>query len=114
MLSASALPSAEVRDAAPLFAALGDETRLRLLVRLSSGGPGSIARLSAKSRVSRQAITKHLAVLSEAGLVRSQRHGRERIWELEPKRLADAHEYLERISRQWDDALDRLKKFVEG
>lgn len=107
------MASAQVRDAAPLFAALGDETRLRLLVRLSSGGPGSIARLTEKSPVSRQAITKHLEALSEAGLVRSIRRGRECIWELEPKRLADAHDYLDRISRQWDDALGRLKKFVE-
>lgn len=101
-------------SAAPLFAALGDETRLRLLVRLSSGGPGSIARLSARSRVSRQAITKHLEVLAEAGLVRSSRHGRERIWELAPKRLGDAHAYLDGISAEWDDALARLKKHVEG
>ena len=114
MSQASALASAQVRDAAPLFAALGDETRLRLLVRLSSGGPGSIAQLRAKAPVSRQAITKHLEVLAEAGLVRSSRLGRERVWELMPNRLGDAHEYLDRISRQWDDALDRLKKLVEG
>ncbi len=102
-----------MRDAAPLFAALGDETRLRLLVRLSTEGPGSITRLSARASVSRQAITKHLDVLSEAGLVRSVRCGRERIWELEPKRLSDAQEYLERISAHWDEALERLKKLVE-
>ncbi len=114
MSSADALAPSRVKDAAPLFAALGDETRLRLLVRLCSGGPLSITRLSSKSEVSRQAITKHLDVLSEAGLVRSSRHGRERIWELEPKRLDDAHRYLERISQQWDDALTRLKMFVEG
>jgi DNA-binding transcriptional ArsR family regulator len=64
--------------------------------------------------VSRQAITKHLDELSAAGLVRGNRRGRERIWHLEPKRLTDAHEYLDRISRQWDDALERLKSFVEG
>ena len=69
--------------------------------------------LSGRFDVSRQAITKHLNVLSEAGLVRSSRQGRERIWEFEPKRLDDAHGYLERLSRQWDDALDRLKAFVE-
>jgi DNA-binding transcriptional ArsR family regulator len=102
-----------VRDAAPLFAALGDETRLRLLIRLSSGGPGSITHLSAKSAVSRQAITKHLRVLADAGLVRGTQRGRERVWDLEPQRLAAAHDYLDRISRQWDEALDRLKKFVE-
>lgn len=103
----------QVRDAAPLFAALGDETRLRLVGRLCSGGPGSIAQLSDKSRVSRQAITKHLEVLAAAGLVHSRRHGRERIWELEPQRLADAHAYLDRISEQWDAALNRLRHFVE-
>jgi DNA-binding transcriptional ArsR family regulator len=104
---------AQVRDAAPLFAALGDETRLKLLVRLSTSGPESISRLSAKTPVSRQAVTKHLDVLSRAGLIRGSRRGRERIWEVEPKRLADARLYLDRISRQWDDALDRLRRFVE-
>lgn len=113
MSKADAAVSAQARDAAPLFAALGDETRFRLLVRLSTRGPGSIASLHAKSRVSRQAITKHLVVLSEAGLVRSSRQGRERIWELEPRRFADAHQYLDQISRQWDDALERLRRFVE-
>lgn len=114
MSRASAAASPPVRDAAPLFAALGDETRLRLLIRLSSGGPGSITQLSAKSAVTRQAITKHLRVLADAGLVRSSRRGRERVWDLEPKRLDDAHAYLERISKQWDDALGRLRQFVEG
>lgn len=114
MSPASPIAPAQVRDAAPLFAALGDETRLRLLVRLSSDGPGSIARLSSKSHVTRQAITKHLEVLSKAGLTRSVRRGRECIWELQPKRLSDAHKYLDRIASQWEDALDRLKKLVEG
>ena len=114
MSRASAAAGPPVRDAAPLFAALGDETRLRLLIRLSSGGPGSITQLSAKSAVTRQAITKHLRVLADAGLVRSSRRGRERVWDLEPKRLDDAHAYLERISKQWDDALGRLREFVEG
>ncbi len=113
MSRASAIAASQVRDAAPLFAALGDETRLRLVIRLSSGGPGSITQLSAKSDVSRQAITKHLRVLAEAGLVRSTRRGREQVWDLEPRRLADAHDYLNRISRQWDEALDRLRRFVE-
>ncbi|HMF08483.1 MAG TPA: metalloregulator ArsR/SmtB family transcription factor [Thermoanaerobaculia bacterium] len=114
MSTARAIAPAQVRDAAPLFAALGDETRLRLLVRLSSGGPGSIAQLSANAQVSRQAITKHLEVLSQAGLVRGSRRGRERIWQLETKRLGDAHDYLERLGRQWDEALVRLKSFVES
>ena len=99
---------------APLFAALGDETRLGLILRLSSGGPGSITQLSAKSTVSRQAVTKHLRVLADAGLVRSTRRGREQVWDLEPGRLADAHAYLDRISAQWDAVLARLKAYVEG
>jgi DNA-binding transcriptional ArsR family regulator len=114
MSPANAIAPARVRDAAPLFAALGAETRLRLLARLASRGPESIARLSVESSVTRQAVTKHLGVLSDAGLVRSSRRGRECIWELEPKRLADAHRYLDRISAQWDGALDRLRNFVEA
>jgi DNA-binding transcriptional ArsR family regulator len=107
------LAASAVRDAAPLFAALGDETRLGLLQRLSTGGPGSIARLQTKSRVSRQAVTKHLEVLAGAGLVRDSWQGRERIWEIDRTRFEAAHDYLERIARQWDAALGRLKTFVE-
>ncbi len=114
MSRAEAAAPSRVRDAAPLFAALGDETRLALLVRLASGGPASIASLSAKSRVSRQAITKHVQVLAEAGVIKTSRQGRQRICELDPSRLADAQKYLDRISQQWDDALGRLKRFVEG
>ena len=91
-MSKASAAARRVMDAAPLFAALGDETRLRLIHRLSSGGPGSITQLSAKSAVSRQAITKHLRVLADAGLVRSTRRGREQVWDL---------------------ALDRLRLFVE-
>lgn len=101
-------------EAAPLFAALGDTTRLALLVTLCTGGPLSIARLSEHFHVSRQAVTKHLDVLADAGLVKSHRAGRERIWEFEPKRLDEAHAMLERLSQQWDRALLRLKAFVEG
>ncbi len=104
---------ARVRDAAPLFAALGDPTRLGLVVRLSSGGPESIASLSQGVDVSRQAITKHLHVLSDAGLVRGFRRGRQHIWELEPNRLDDARDYLDRIDAQWDAALERLRDLVE-
>ena len=100
--------------AAPLFSALGDETRLKLLNRPSTKGPGSITRLHANASVSRQAITKHLEILSDAGLVRSSKQGRERIWELEPKRLQDAHAFLDQISQQWDVALARLKLLVES
>jgi DNA-binding transcriptional ArsR family regulator len=96
-----------------LFAALGDETRLTLVARLCDYGPMSIARLTDGSSVSRQGITKHLRVMEEAGLVRSRRHGRESVWQLEPRRLGEARHYLELISKQWDDALGRLRKFVE-
>lgn len=114
MSRTSVVQRTDVRDAAPLFAALGDETRLQLVMRLAAGGPGSITRLSARAKVSRQAITKHLVVLSDAGLVRSAWRGRERVWDLAPERLSEAHEYLNRISRMWDQALDRLRAFVES
>jgi DNA-binding transcriptional ArsR family regulator len=100
-------------DAAPLFAALGDATRLQLLMRLSASGPESIAQMSVKSDVTRQAITKHLRVLADAGLVAGERRGREHIWRLRPQRLRDVHAQLDRISRQWEDALERLRAFVE-
>jgi DNA-binding transcriptional ArsR family regulator len=99
---------------APIFAALGDETRLRLVARLCAGGPMSIARLTSGGDVTRQAITKHLHVLAGAGLVRGFRQGRERVWELEPAQLEEARRCLARISSQWDDALARLKTTVEG
>jgi len=73
----------------------------------------SISELTSGSDVTRQAITKHLRLMHDAGLVKETRHGRESVWELEPGRLADARRYLERISQQWDDALGRLKAFVE-
>lgn len=98
---------------APVFAALGDETRLLLVGRLCSGGPLSIARLTEGTAVSRQAITKHLEVLKRAGLVRSSRRGRERIWRLEPEQLDEARQWLEVISAQWDAALERLRHAVE-
>lgn len=106
-------PTSKVSDAAPLFAALGDETRLHVVAKLCAGGPMSIARLAEGSRVSRQAITKHLHALSDVGLVRSQRAGRERIWELRTRRLTEVRGYLEQISRQWDEVIGRLQSFVE-
>jgi DNA-binding transcriptional ArsR family regulator len=90
---------------APGFAALGDETRLRLVLRLSRFGPASTAQLCAGSALTRQAITKHLEVLAAASLVQGHRFGRERLWELHPKRLAEAGELLDRIASQWDSAL---------
>jgi DNA-binding transcriptional ArsR family regulator len=73
----------------------------------------SIAKLAAGSKVTRQAITKHLRVMDKAGLVHSARRGRESIWRLDQQRLEQARRYLDLISRQWDDALERLRKFVE-
>ena len=107
--------SAEGRlaEVAPVFAALGDATRLRVVARLCADGPQSITRLSDGADVTRQAITKHLHALADAGLVRGHRRGRERIWELEPSRLEVAHQCLDRISQQWDAAMSRLKAFVE-
>jgi DNA-binding transcriptional ArsR family regulator len=99
--------------AAPVFAALGDETRLRLIARLCVDGPLSIARLSEGATVSRQAITKHLDALAQAGVVRDARRGRERIWELEMSRLEKARRCLDQISGEWDAAIGRLKAFVE-
>ncbi len=104
---------AKWKDAAPVFAALGDETRLKLVARLSARGPESITRLTEDSRVTRQAITKHLEVLAGAGLVRDIRRGRERIWEFEAGRLEEARRCLEEISKGWDRALERLRKLVE-
>jgi DNA-binding transcriptional ArsR family regulator len=98
---------------APIFAALGDPTRLKLVARLSEGGPQSIARLTSGSRVTRQAITKHLVVLADAGLVRGTRRGREKLWQLKPGSLDETRRHLEMISKQWDAALGRLKAFVE-
>ena len=103
----------ESKDSAPLFAALGDTTRLRLVSRLCDGGPMSITKLTAGSRMTRQAITKHLRVMEAARLVHSDRRGRERVWQLDQQRLAEARHYLNMISKQWDDALERLRKFVE-
>jgi DNA-binding transcriptional ArsR family regulator len=101
------------RSAGAVFAALGEDTRLALVARLSARGPQSITRLASGADVTRQAITKHLHVLASAGLVHDVRRGRERIWELDTKRLDDASRWLDQISKRWDDALDRLKRFVE-
>lgn len=105
---------AKLVEAAPVFAALGDTTRLRLVARLCADGPLSIARLSDGAGVTRQAITKHLHALADAGLVRDNRRGRERIWALETRRLDKARRCLDQISDQWDAAIGRLKAFVEN
>jgi DNA-binding transcriptional ArsR family regulator len=101
------------KGSAPVFAALGDETRLWLISRLCEHGPVSITGLTAGSKVTRQAITKHLQVMERAGLLHSARQGRETVWQLDNSRLDYARRYLDLISKRWDDALGRLRKFVE-
>lgn len=98
---------------APVFAALGDATRLQVLGRLWEKGPLSITELTNGSDVSRQAVTKHLRVLAEAGLVRGARDGRESVWKLERKGLQQARRWLDKISEEWDERLERLRTFVE-
>lgn len=105
--------AARARNGAPIFAALGDETRLRLVARLSEGGPLSIARLTKGEAMTRQAITKHLSVLAEAGLVVDVWRGRERLWQLEPAPLATARGYLDLVSQRWDVSLARVEALVE-
>lgn len=100
-------------NAAPVFAALGDETRLAIVARLGSEGPLSIARLTEGTDITRQAVAKHLRVLEGAGVVAGARAGRESVWQLKKKRIEDARSHLDTISRQWDDTLDRLRAFVE-
>jgi DNA-binding transcriptional ArsR family regulator len=112
----SAKPHSEaraLRTRATVFAALGDATRLSVLARLSRGRPQSISRLTAGTNLTRQAVTKHLRVLQTAGVVRSTRAGRESLFELEPRPIEEVREYLDEVSRQWDDALARLRAHVE-
>jgi DNA-binding transcriptional ArsR family regulator len=104
----------EGAGACDTFAALGDRTRLLLVSRLRGGGPLSIAVLTRDTGVTRQAVTKHLRVLEGAGLARSERRGRECTWQLERRRLDEARRYLDAISMQWDESLERLRSFVEA
>jgi DNA-binding transcriptional ArsR family regulator len=98
---------------APVFAALGDETRLSLVAKLCSGQPSSISQLTEGSRLTRQAITKHLRVLERAGIVRCSHTGRESLFEFDPAPVKEIKDYLDFVSEQWDQALGRLKSFVE-
>ena len=98
---------------ARVFAALGDETRLALVIKLAAGQPSSISQLTAGSRLTRQAITKHLRVLEDARIVRSVRAGRESRFEFHAEPIAEIRSYLDFVSEQWDRALARLKSFVE-
>lgn len=98
---------------APVFAALGDETRLAIVERLCGGETLSISQLSEGSKLTRQAITKHLKVLESAGIVHGLRSGRETLFEYDPQPLKGLKSYIENVSAQWDDTLGRLKDFVE-
>ncbi|HEX2442563.1 MAG TPA: metalloregulator ArsR/SmtB family transcription factor [Vicinamibacterales bacterium] len=103
-----------VAGAALVFAALGDPTRLALLQRLSKGGPASISVLAENFQTTRQGVTKHLNVLAAAGVIDGERRGREHVWTINPRRLAEAQRHIDIIARGWDDALLRLKAHVEG
>jgi len=101
------------RNPALVFAALGDTTRLSLVAKLCRGQPRSISQLTERSKLTRQAITKHLRVLESAGIVRSVHAGRESRFEFDVEPIAEVREYLDFVSEQWDQALSRLKAFVE-
>ena len=104
---------AEQKSHAFIFAALGDETRLSLIAKLCSGTPQSISQLAQGSNLTRQAITKHLRVLEGAGVVRGVRVGREHQFAFNPAPIGKAKSYLDLVSQEWDEALARLKSFVE-
>jgi DNA-binding transcriptional ArsR family regulator len=106
--------AAKARARAPVFVALGDETRLSLVAKLCSGQRYSISQLTRGSKLTRQAITKHLRVLESAGFVHSVRTGRENLFEFDPQPIQGIKEYLDFVSSQWDQALARLKSFVES
>jgi DNA-binding transcriptional ArsR family regulator len=99
---------------ATVFAALGDETRLALLGRLWSGQRCSISQLTEGTKLTRQAVTKHLHVLERARMVHVTRSGRESLVAFNPQPVLDMKDFLETVSRHWDAALNRLKTFVEG
>ena len=98
---------------ADIFAALGDPIRLSLVSKLVGGEPHSISALTEGTKVTRQAVTKHLRVLEEVGVVHSVKEGRESLYELNPEPLASIQEYLDVIADQWDQTLKNLKAFVE-
>ncbi|SFN07369.1 ArsR/SmtB family transcription factor [Dokdonella immobilis] len=111
--SASARRADTDEATAAIFAALGDGTRLALVARLSQGSACSISQLAEHSALTRQAITKHLQVLEKAGLVSRRKSGRETLYACQPRPLHDARRYLDVVERQWDQALGRLKTFIE-
>lgn len=102
------------RARAAVFAALGDETRLSLLAKLRSGRRYSIAELTEGTRLTRQAVTKHLRVLERVRIVHRAREGRESLFRFDPQPVIEMKQYLELVSKEWDGALARLKTFVES
>lgn len=105
--------SRSARSHAQVFAALGDETRLALIAKLSPGQPLSISRLAEGAPVTRQSITKHLRVLENAGMLRCTHSGRESLFQFNPRPIAEIQEYLDRVSKHWDERLARLRNLVE-
>jgi DNA-binding transcriptional ArsR family regulator len=101
-------------DPAPVFAALGDATRLELVSRLNDGQVRSIAQLTDGLGLTRQGVTKHLRVLEQVGIVSSSQVGREKQFTYSPQPIEQIQSYLETVSVQWDDALSRLQKFVDS
>ena len=101
-------------DPVPVFAALGDETRLGLVARLAGGERLSITQLTTGTDITRQAVTRHLEVLADAGLVHARRQGRERLWELDRARLELARRSIDRISSWWDEKLADLQASLEA
>ena len=110
----SAKTHSSARAKAAIFAALGDETRLALLARLCSGQRYSIAELTDGTKLTRQAVTKHLRVLERVRIVHGTREGRESLFQFDPQPVIEMKDYLEQVSKQWDSALVRLKSFVES
>lgn len=106
-------PTTRLTKAAPVFAALGDPVRLAMVVLLCKEGPLPTIRLKQSTPVSRQAVTKHLQMLEETGLVQSQRVGRDRLWQIKTRQLSEIRAYLDQISAQWDATVERLRRFVE-
>ena len=106
-------PPREAIRSAPVFAALGDITRLELISRLSDGKQHSIVQLADGLKLTRQGVTKHLQVLKQAGIVTRKRIGRESRFSIRPVPIAKARDYLTRASAQWDQAIERLRASVE-
>jgi DNA-binding transcriptional ArsR family regulator len=107
------MPAARLPDGATVFAALGDPVRLAIIARLCGDGPLPTMQLKLGTSLSRQAVTRHLRILEDVGLLRSDRVGRDRSWWIEARQFAKTREYLDEISAQWDARLRRLQSFVE-